>query len=160
MFSLKLHSVLMTPAPPTLHSETMNNPDIEKYSAILCEELHKDMILWELRLHEREIERGESVEYHTKAIQEIKENGNGQEFYLERGRKYYKLIHQETNSRSVHCFIDKTTGDVLKSASWKSPAKGVRFNLLNDYSRNQCYNLCDWAGGYLYKRSNDSLFAS
>ena len=82
------------------------------------------------------------------------------EFYLETGRKYYKLVHKDSNQRSVHCFIDKITGDVLKSASWNAPAKGVRFNLLNEFSRNLCYDLCDWAGGYLYKRSDNSLFAS
>ena len=141
-------------------TQTMNNSDIEKYSVLLCDELYKDLILWELRQHEKEIERGKNVEYHTKAIQEIKENGVDNEFYLETGRKYYKLVHKDSNQRSVHCFIDKITGDVLKSASWNAPAKGVRFNLLNEFSRNLCYDLCDWAGGYLYKRSDNSLFAS
>jgi hypothetical protein len=31
--------------------------------------------------------------------------------------------------RGAYCFIDKTTGDVLKAASWKAPAKGVRSNI-------------------------------
>jgi hypothetical protein len=131
----------------------MNNSDVEKYSVLLCDALYTDLILWELRDHEKEIERGEDVEYHIKAIQQIKTNGVDNEFYLETGRKYYKLVHRDRHQRSVHCFIDKTTGDVLKSASWSAPAKGSRFNLLNDFSRKLCYNLCDWAGGYLYKRS-------
>jgi len=38
------------------------------------------------------------------------------------GRKYFKLIQD----RSVFCFIDKD-GNVYKPASWKAPAKGVRF---------------------------------
>ena len=33
------------------------------------------------------------------------------------------------NSRSVHSFIDRSTGDVLKPAGWKTPAKGVRGNI-------------------------------
>lgn len=31
--------------------------------------------------------------------------------------------------RSAHAFIDRTTGDVLKPAGWKTPAKGVRGNI-------------------------------
>ncbi len=31
--------------------------------------------------------------------------------------------------RSAHAFVDKKTGEVYKSASWKSPAKGVRYDL-------------------------------
>jgi hypothetical protein len=137
----------------------MNNSDVEKYSVLLCDALYTDLILWELRDHEKEIERGGDVEYHIKAIQQIKTNGVDNEFYLETGRKYYKLVHRDRHQRSVHCFIDKTTGDVLKPASWSAPAKGSRFNLLNDFSRKMCYNLCDWAGGYLYKRSDSCLFA-
>lgn len=35
----------------------------------------------------------------------------------------------EVNARSAHAFIDKTTGDVLKPAGWKTPAKGSRGNI-------------------------------
>ena len=72
-------------------------------------------------------------------------------FYIESGRKYHKLI-METNagSRSVHAFIDKKTGEVYKPASFKAPAKIVRYNLLSEMSREKCFERCDWAGGYLY----------
>ena len=56
------------------------------------------------------------------------------------------------NSRSIHAFVDKVTGDVYKAASIKAPAKGVRFNLMNDASFNQVISTCDWAGSYLYIR--------
>ena len=52
----------------------------------------------------------------------------------------------------VHAFIDKKTGDVFKPASWRGPAKIVRYNLLNPISREDCFNRADWAGGYLYVR--------
>ena len=54
---------------------------------------------------------------------------SGYKFYIESGRKYHKLI-METNggSRSVHAFVDKKTGDVFKPASFKAPAKIVRYN--------------------------------
>ncbi len=34
-------------------------------------------------------------------------------------------------TRSGHCFVDLATGDVLKCASWKVPAKGARGNIFN-----------------------------
>ena len=78
---------------------------------------------------------------------------SGYKFYIESGRKYHKLI-METNggSRGVHAFVDKKTGDVYKAASFKAPAKGVRYNLLRIESREQCFERADWAGGYLYIR--------
>ena len=74
-------------------------------------------------------------------------------FYIESGRKYHKLIMETgAGSRSVHAFIDKKTGEVFKSASWKAPAKGVRYNLLSIASREECFARADWAGSYLYIR--------
>ena len=74
-------------------------------------------------------------------------------FYIESGRKYHKLIMETgAGSRSVHAFVDKKTGEVFKSASWKAPAKGVRYNLLSIESREECLSRADWAGGYLYLR--------
>jgi hypothetical protein len=74
-------------------------------------------------------------------------------FYIESGRKYHKLIMETgAGSRSVHAFVDKKTGEVFKSASWKAPAKGARYNLLSIESREECLARADWAGGYLYLR--------
>jgi len=74
-------------------------------------------------------------------------------FYIESGRKYHKLIMETGGgSRSVHAFVDKKTGDVFKPASFKSPAKNVRYNLLRIESREQCFERADWACGYLYIR--------
>ena len=74
-------------------------------------------------------------------------------FYPEEGRKYFKVI-METNSgsRSVHAFVDKKTGDLYKAASFKAPAKGVRFNLCIISEREWLLEHADWAGGYLYAR--------
>ena len=44
----------------------------------------------------------------------------------------------------------KFTGEVYKSASWKSPAKGVRFDMRSIENRNHMLEICDWSGGYLY----------
>ena len=74
-------------------------------------------------------------------------------FYIESGRKYHKIVMETgAGSRSVHAFVDKKTGEVYKPASFKAPAKIVRFNLLIIESREQCFARADWAGGYLYVR--------
>ena len=79
-------------------------------------------------------------------------------FEIEAGRKYYKINHTNIDSDGkvwsggVHAFIDKKTGDVFKPASWRGPAKIVRYNLINPISREECFNRADWAGGYLYVR--------
>ena len=80
-------------------------------------------------------------------------------FYIESGRKYHKIVMETDGganrlgpSRSVHAFVDKKTGEVYKPASFKAPAKIVRYNLLSIESREQCFARADWAGGYLYVR--------
>tara|TARA_B100000131_G_scaffold73692_1_gene69951 strand:+ start:510 stop:956 length:447 start_codon:yes stop_codon:yes gene_type:complete len=80
-------------------------------------------------------------------------------FFIENGRKYYKVClrwkqvnRQFKDDISVHCFVDKLSGEVYKPAGWKQPAKHVRFNMSDDIDRAKLYNVCDWAGGYLYLR--------
>jgi len=53
------------------------------------------------------------------------------------------------NQRGVHAFVDKNNGDLYKAKSWKSPAKGVRYNLVADIEKLKV--VADWAGGYLYR---------
>ncbi len=78
-------------------------------------------------------------------------NSDPYKFYIESGRKYHKLIMETNgNSRSVHAFVDKNSGAVYKAASFKAPAKGIRYYLLDDNSREECFARCDWSGGYLY----------
>ena len=78
-------------------------------------------------------------------------------FRVEVGRKYLKVIQRderngEYRDGSVHAFVERSTGNVYKAASWKAPAKHVRYNLLDDNSRNVMFVNLDWAGGYLYIR--------
>lgn len=47
------------------------------------------------------------------------------------GKRYWRVVKNDGVSRSVYCFVDKTTGDVLKADGWKRPAKGARGNVLN-----------------------------
>jgi len=69
-------------------------------------------------------------------------------YVVEEGNKYYKVI-MVNNQRSVHAFVDKNNGDLYKAKSWKSPAKGVRYNLVKDIEKLAI--VADWAGGYLYR---------
>lgn len=124
---------------------------VESYAVMLCDALYLDIKRQQLAWHTTALEQnGPDSEYHQRKIAEINNNGVDHEYFLESGRKYYKLVHRTSGSNSVHCFIDKKTGEVYKSASWKAPAKGVRYNLLDDSSREECYARADWAGGYLY----------
>ena len=72
-------------------------------------------------------------------------------FTMEFGRKYIKVIQDNS---SVHAFIDRNTGEVYKPASWKSPAKIVRYDLrlISDRAKLHDPKFTDWAGGYLYIR--------
>ena len=81
-------------------------------------------------------------------------NGNNYTFALDSsGRKYHKIFMYRGGQRdSIHAFIDKKTGDVFKPASFKAPAKGVRFNLCIISDREWLMEHADWAGGYLYLR--------
>ena len=51
-------------------------------------------------------------------------------FTVEMGRKNARIVQQDPGSsypqRMVYCFVRIEDGAVLKSASWKAPAKGVR----------------------------------
>ena len=77
------------------------------------------------------------------------------------GKKYLKVVREEYDERNdrwrdttVHAFINRATGEVYKPASWKAPAKHVRFNLSDDLDRQNLHdpNFVGWAGGYLYMR--------
>jgi hypothetical protein len=50
------------------------------------------------------------------------------------GRRYIKIIRD----RSVYAFVDKTNGNILKPASWSSPAKHARGNIFNEENGMNC----------------------
>jgi len=112
--------------------------NVRKYTLMLCDALEQD---FKSRNH------GRVGNYDAPVYK----------FVIETGRKYHKIIMEIPNenrdpSRSVHAFVDKKTGEVYKAASYKAPAKIVRYNLLSIESREECFKRADWAGGYLYIR--------
>ena len=88
------------------------------------------------------------------------DSSSDKKFEIESGRKYHKIMMYDLSldgerwSGGVHAFIDKKTGEVYKPASWRSPAKHVRYDLRIIKEREYVLNPanCGWAGGYLYMR--------
>ena len=79
------------------------------------------------------------------------------------GKKYFKVVREEFDDfqgrnkwrdTTVHAFIDRKTGEVFKPASWKAPAKHVRYSFQSPEDIRFLLNPINvgWAGGYLYMR--------
>jgi len=135
--------------------------NVTKWTFMLCDALRQNFIDYSIKSHERAVMNSAPAEadpnsatfkYHVACIAKLKQGICDYEFYPETGRKYHKIIMNAKGSRSVHAFIDKQTGQVYKSASWKSPAKGVRYDLRIIEQREWLLQHADWAGGYLYAR--------
>jgi len=132
--------------------------NVIKWTWLLCDALRQDYIDYSLRNHYKSLQRGEDTNFHEACIVDLKNGHCAYDFTFESGKKYHKVIMSIDNggrfpdSRSVHCFVDKKTGEVYKSASWKSPAKGVRFDLRILKQREWLLQHADWAGHYLYAR--------
>ena len=154
-----------TPVQTTLEERVL------EWTEQLCESLAENY----KRYHRRMIERNnayfngdDSKKELSKYAQdqlEALDNGTAKlmKFRMEFGRKYIKIIQQnydtfqdrnEYRDGSVHAFVDRNTGEVYKPASWKSPAKHVRYDmrLIKDRANLHDPNFVDWAGGYLYMR--------
>ena len=146
---------------------------IEDYVIKYCETLEENFKQYSIDSYKRNIDNPSSVtegykSYYQEQLEKI-ENGtaNLYKFDYEVGKKYIKVFnlqYQESNdyynrpagyrAGSVTTFIDKNTGEVYKPASWKSPAKHVRFDLRIIREREFLLNPknCDWSGGHLYMR--------
>jgi len=118
----------------------------------LCDALRQNFIEYSIRQHRRAVEKGEDAKYHFTCIEKLMVGICDYNFTFETGRKYHKIIMHTENQRSCHAFVDKKTGEVYKSASWKSPAKGVRYDLRLIEDREWLLENATWCGGYLYKR--------
>ena len=129
------------------------NQAILGHTFSLCQALEQDFVRESIRRAEFfATSNPDNKEFYENKIADLKRNIGTYQFTVDTGRKYHKvMMTTDGNSRSVHCFIDKKTGDVLKAESWKSPSKGVRYNLLDEYSREKCYDECGWTTHYLYR---------
>ena len=81
-------------------------------------------------------------------------------FYAEKGRRFDKIVMERKNGtqRGVHAFVERTTGNLIKAATFKAPQKNsdgtfaVRYNLSTDDGYEEALDAATWSGGYLYKR--------
>lgn len=119
----------------------------------LCEALQHNYVESAIRGHQKFADDSETKEYHQRKIEELKNNQCPINYVIETGRKYHKIIMSDcSGERSVHAFVDQKTGEVYKSASWKTPAKGVRYDLRLIEQREWLFENADWAGSYLYAK--------
>ena len=144
---------------------------IEDHVIKYCETLEENFKQYSLNSYKRNIQENrfpENSKYYQERIDEI-ENGtaNLYKFDYQVGKKYIKVFNLQYSEAcdyynrpagysagSVHCFIDRQTGEVYKPASWKAPAKHVRFDMRIIKEREFLHNPknVDWAGGHLYMR--------
>jgi hypothetical protein len=132
--------------------------NVTKWTLMLCDALKQNFIDYSIKSHQKFVDDADTHEYHQKQIANLKEGICNYEFVIESGRKYHKIIMVIDNgpnrspSRSVHAFVSRKTGEIYKSASWKSPAKGVRYDLRLIEQREWLLQNADWASSYLYAK--------
>ena len=144
---------------------------IEDYVAGYCNALEENFKEYSIDRFRRNIEEQrfpENTKYYQEQLNEIL-SGEAKlyKFDYQVGKKYIKVFNLQYSEAcdyynrpagyragSVTAFIDKNTGEVYKPASWKSPAKHVRFDMRIIKHREFLHNPknVDWAGGHLYMR--------
>ena len=146
---------------------------VENWVIEYCNALEENFKQYSINSYKRNIDNPTSVtegykSYYQEQLEKI-ENGteNLYKWDYKVGKKFIKVFnlqYEEPNdyynrkggyrAGSVTAFIDKNTGEVYKPASWKAPAKHVRYDLRIIRHREFLLNPknCDWAGGHLYMR--------
>ena len=144
---------------------------VENWVAEYCDALEENFKQYSINSFKRNLDEQrfpENNSYYQNELNAI-ENGtaNLYKFDYKVGKKFIKVFnlqYQEScdyynrpagyRAGSVTAFIDKNTGEVYKPASWKAPAKHVRYDLRIIREREFLLNPanCDWAGGDLYMR--------
>lgn len=81
------------------------------------------------------------------------------EFYIDAGVKFDKIVRRSRSStrdtqRSVYAFVERSSGDLIKAAGWKAPAKlksgwATKYNLITEFDK--AVEESDFAGGFLYQ---------
>ena len=134
--------------------------NVTKWCLMLIDALKDNYRQYAIRGHQRQLTEygGDRCDvsyapYHQQKIEELKNGISPIDYEIESGKKYHKIVFIDGGgSRSVHAFVDKKTGEVYKSASWKAPAKGVRYDLRLIKDREWLFENADWSGGYLYAK--------
>ena len=144
---------------------------IEDYVNQYCRALEENFKQYSINSYKRNIDENRMPENHSYYKEQLEKIENGTEnlykWDYKVGKKFIKVFnlqYEEANdyygrkagyrAGSVTAFIDKNTGEVYKPASWKAPAKHVRYDLRIIKEREFLHNPknVDWAGGHLYMR--------
>ena len=142
-----------------------NQVFLKRYVDDYCKALNENYKQDTIRSLEHNLKRDPDCTYSAnQLVKIIQGKANLDRFRYSEGKKYYKVTREEYNEKTgywkdttVHAFVGLTKenlGDVFKPASWKAPAKHVRFSFCN---KKDMLFLTDprcvgWAGGYLYLR--------
>ena len=138
---------------------------IWEYALAYCCALAENYKQYRINMHQQSIINPPSgrEDCRTYAAEQLAGIANGTErlmnFRLSEGKKYWKVIQQNPNSEggysdaSVVAFI-AFNGQVFKPASWRAPAKGVRFDFRILKEREAALDpaKATWTGGSLYYR--------
>ena len=135
---------------------------VGRYTDEYCKALTENFKRDSMRSLEYNLKKDPNCTYSKDQLAKIVSGtANLDKFRYYQGKKYLKVVREEYDERNdrlrdttVHAFINTETGEVYKPASWKAPAKHVRFDLSNDLDRQKLHdpNFVGWAGGYLYMR--------
>ena len=146
---------------------------VEDYVIKYCEALEENFKQYSINSYKRNLDNPTTLtegykSYYEEQLQKIEDGTeNLYKWDYKVGKKFIKVFnlqYEEANefynrkagyrAGSVTAFIDKNTGEVYKPASWKSPAKHVRYDLRIIREREFLLNPknCDWAGGHLYMK--------
>ena len=141
-----------------------NKSFIKSYTEDYCKAITENYKIYHTDSMKRMAASDPDSSYPKEELQRIEDGtANMMKFEIREGKKYYKIVQVEFDTfqgrneyrdSSVHSFVDKNTGDVYKPASWKSPAKHVRFTFQKPEDIRFLLSPInvDWAGGYLYLR--------
>ena len=146
---------------------------IEDYVIKYCEALEENFKQYSINSYKRNIDNPTTLtegykSYYEEQLQKIEDGTeNLYKWDYKVGKKFIKVFNLQYEepseyynrkggyrAGSVTAFIDKNTGEVYKPASWKAPAKHVRYDLRIIRHREFLHNPknVDWAGGHLYMR--------
>ena len=121
---------------------------VEDYVIKYCEALEENFKQYSINSYKRNIDNPTTLtegykSYYEEQLQKIEDGTeNLYKWDYKVGKKFIKVFnlqYEEPNeyynrkggyrAGSVTAFIDKNTGEVYKPASWKAPAKHVRYDL-------------------------------
>ena len=135
---------------------------LERYVDDYCKALDENFKQDTVRSLEHNLKRDPECTYSANKLMNIYQGkANRDRIRYSEGKKYLKVTREEYDEKTgywrdttVHAFVDKETGEVYKPASWKAPAKHVRFTFQKPEDIRFLLNPINvgWAGGYLYLR--------